>query len=106
MGRDEMSNLYREPSKDLPYQVSVHLADGFQRRRSKCEQLTENRTRTPRDGKSSLCLWQGELKIHKLSRKIYGITIHILANVLILIVLVTSFDGHVMKIVNVLRIQS
>jgi hypothetical protein len=28
-----MSNLYREPSIDAPYQVSVHLALGFQRRR-------------------------------------------------------------------------
>jgi hypothetical protein len=31
--RDEMSNLYREPSIDAPYQVSVHLAKQFQRRR-------------------------------------------------------------------------
>ena len=29
--RDEMSNLYREPSIDASYQVSVHLAEGFQR---------------------------------------------------------------------------
>ena len=31
--RDEMSNLYREPSIDASYQVSVHLAKQFQRRR-------------------------------------------------------------------------
>ena len=31
--RDEMSNLYRGPSKDAPYQVSIHLAKRFQRRR-------------------------------------------------------------------------
>jgi hypothetical protein len=31
--RDEMSNLYREPSIDASYQVSVHLAKRFQRRR-------------------------------------------------------------------------
>jgi hypothetical protein len=31
--RDEMSNLYREPSIDASYQVSVHLARWFQRRR-------------------------------------------------------------------------
>jgi hypothetical protein len=31
MAWDEMSNLYREPSIDVPYQVSVHLAEGFQR---------------------------------------------------------------------------
>jgi hypothetical protein len=31
--RDEMSNLYRGPSIDVSYQVSVHLAKRFQRRR-------------------------------------------------------------------------
>jgi hypothetical protein len=30
--RDEMSNLYREPSKDASYQVLIHLARWFQRR--------------------------------------------------------------------------
>ena len=43
-------------------QVSLHLAEGFQRRRLKCEKLTDDRRRTPSDGKSSHCLWQGELK--------------------------------------------
>jgi hypothetical protein len=33
MDRDEMSNLYRRPSIDASYQVSVHLALWFQRRR-------------------------------------------------------------------------
>ena len=60
---DEMSNLYRGPSIDASYQVSVHLAERFQRRRLKCEKLTDDRRRTPSDGKSSHCLWQGELKI-------------------------------------------
>ena len=63
MDRDEMSNLYRGPSIDASYQVSVHLAEGFQRRRLKCEKLTDDRRRTPSDGKSSHCLWQGELKM-------------------------------------------
>ena len=40
MDRDEMSNLYSGPS----------------RRRLKCEKLTDDRRRTPCDGKSSLCL--------------------------------------------------
>ena len=31
--QDEMSNLYRGPSKDASYQVMVHLAKRFQRRR-------------------------------------------------------------------------
>jgi hypothetical protein len=31
--RDEISNLYRGPSIDASYQVSVHLTKRFQRRR-------------------------------------------------------------------------
>jgi hypothetical protein len=62
MDRDEMGNLYRGPSIDASYQVSVHLAEGFQRRILKCEKLTDDRRRTPNDNKSSHCLWQGELK--------------------------------------------
>ena len=58
-----MSNLYREPSIDASYQVSVHLDEGFQRRRLKCEKYTIDRRWTPSDGKSSHCLWQGELKM-------------------------------------------
>ena len=61
MDRDKISNRYKGPSIDASYQVSVHLAEGFQRRRLKCEKLTDRR-RTPSDGKSSHCLWQGELK--------------------------------------------
>ena len=53
MDRDEMSNLYRGPSKDAFYQVSVHLIEGFQRRRLKYEKLTDNRRRMPSDDKSS-----------------------------------------------------
>jgi hypothetical protein len=33
MDQNEMSNLYRGPSIDASYQVSVHLAKRFQRRR-------------------------------------------------------------------------
>jgi hypothetical protein len=44
--RDKMSNLYRGPSLDASYQVSVHMAEGFQRRRLKCEKLTDDRRRT------------------------------------------------------------
>ena len=40
-GRNEQS--YREPSIDAPYLVSVHLGEGFQRRRLKCEKLTDDR---------------------------------------------------------------
>jgi hypothetical protein len=32
MDRDEISNIYRGPSIDASYQVSVHLSEGFQRR--------------------------------------------------------------------------
>ena len=81
--RDGMSNLYRWLPIDASYQGSVHLAKRFQRRRiqnisksetrvacgwgrrSKCEKLMDDRwTTTPSDGKSSHCLWQGELKMN------------------------------------------
>jgi hypothetical protein len=42
--RDEMNNLQRRPSIDASYHVSVHLAEGFQRRRLTCEKLTDGRT--------------------------------------------------------------
>ena len=42
MDREEMSNLYRGPPIDASYQVSVDLAKGFQRRRLKCEKLTDD----------------------------------------------------------------
>jgi hypothetical protein len=41
MDRDEMSIHFRGPSIDAFYQVSIHLAVGFQRRRLKCEKLTD-----------------------------------------------------------------
>ena len=42
MDWDNMSNLYKGPSIDVSYQVSVHLAEGFQRRRLKYEKLTDD----------------------------------------------------------------
>jgi hypothetical protein len=42
-----MSNLYREPSIDASYQVSVHLAKRFQRRRFFRNQPIRNKN----------CLW-------------------------------------------------
>jgi hypothetical protein len=42
MDRDKMSNLYNGSSIDASYHVSVHLAEGFQRRRLKCEKLTDD----------------------------------------------------------------
>ena len=42
MDLDKMCNLYKEPSIDASYQVSVHLAEGFQRRRLKCDKLTDD----------------------------------------------------------------
>jgi hypothetical protein len=42
MDRDKMSNLYKEPSIDASYQVSVHLAEGIQRKRLKCEKLMDD----------------------------------------------------------------
>jgi hypothetical protein len=46
MDWDEMSKLYRGPSIEASYHVSVHLAEGFQRRGLKCEKLTDDRPRT------------------------------------------------------------
>ena len=43
MDRDEINNLYRGSSIDDSYQVSVQLAEGFQRRILKCEKLTDDR---------------------------------------------------------------
>ena len=51
MDRDKMSTLYRGPSIDASYQVSVHMAEGFQRRRLKCEKLTDDRQQTMDDGR-------------------------------------------------------
>jgi hypothetical protein len=42
MDRDKISNIYKGPSIDAFYQVSDHLAEGFQRRRLKCEKLTDD----------------------------------------------------------------
>jgi hypothetical protein len=42
MDQDKMSKLYRGPSIDASYQVSVYLAKGFQRRRLKCEKLMDD----------------------------------------------------------------
>jgi hypothetical protein len=42
MDRDKMSTIYKGPSIDASYQVSLHLAEGFQRRRLKCEKLTDD----------------------------------------------------------------
>jgi hypothetical protein len=45
--RDDMRNIYRGPSIDASYQVSVHLAKWFQRRRFFRNQLIRNKN----------CLW-------------------------------------------------
>jgi hypothetical protein len=39
---DEMSILYTGPSIDASYQVLIHLAKRFQRRRFKCQKLTDD----------------------------------------------------------------
>ena len=43
MDRDKMSNLQRGLPQMLPTKFSLHLAEGFQRRRLKCEKLTDDR---------------------------------------------------------------
>ena len=42
MDWDKISNLYRGPSIDASYQVSAHMVEGFQRRKLKCEKLTDD----------------------------------------------------------------
>jgi hypothetical protein len=44
MDGEEMSNIYRGPSKDASYQVSVYLARQFQRRRFL--EIDQSETRT------------------------------------------------------------
>jgi hypothetical protein len=69
MDRDEMSNLYRGPSIDASYQVSVHLTKRFQRRRLKCEKLTDDRRRIPirviTKLPNSEQSYKGKVKTHK-----------------------------------------
>ena len=43
MDREKMSKGYKGPSIDATHQVSVQLAEGFQRRRLKCEKLKDDR---------------------------------------------------------------
>jgi DNA-binding MurR/RpiR family transcriptional regulator len=55
------SNLYRGPSIDASYQVLVHLAEGFQRRRLKCEKLTDDghqvMAKAHMEARTSVSLW-------------------------------------------------
>jgi hypothetical protein len=53
--RDKMSNPYREPSIDAFYQVSVHLAKWFQRRRF----LEIDQLETRIACGSHICYWIG-----------------------------------------------
>ena len=46
---------------DASYQVPVHLAEGFQRRRLKCEKLTDDGRQTMDDGRQVMAK-AGELK--------------------------------------------
>jgi hypothetical protein len=51
MDQEKMSILYKRPSIDASYQVSVHLAEGFQRSRLKREKLTDDGRQTTDDGR-------------------------------------------------------
>jgi hypothetical protein len=42
MDLDKMRIRYRGPSIDASYQVSIHMVERFQRRRLKCEKLTDD----------------------------------------------------------------
>ena len=72
MDRDKMSKVYRGPSIDASYQVSVHLAKGFQRRRLKCEKLTDDRRQVMAKAHIALARW-GENKWANIIFKNYHI---------------------------------
>jgi hypothetical protein len=55
MDRDEMSKVYRGPSIDASYQVSVHLAKRLQRRRFL--EINQSETRIACGG--HVCQWIG-----------------------------------------------
>ena len=56
-GGDEMGSLCRGPSIDASYQVSVHLAKWFQRKRLKCEKLTDNRRKVMTKAHIAFARW-------------------------------------------------
>ena len=62
MDRDKMSNLYRGPSIDAPYQVSIHLTKRLQRRRFFRNQPIRNKN----------CLWR-QCLLMELKRNEYSL---------------------------------
>ena len=68
--RNDMSILYSRSSIDASYQVLVHLSKQFQRRRFKCEKITDDGRRTPCDGKSSHGLFRKNPSVIKRTIKI------------------------------------
>jgi hypothetical protein len=57
-----MNKVCRGRFIDASYQISVHLAEGFQRRRLKCEKLTDDGCQVMAKAHIAFGLWQGELK--------------------------------------------
>ena len=55
-----MNHLHRGPSIYASYQISDQLAMRFQRRRLKCEKLSDDGRQLM--AKAHLAFWQGELK--------------------------------------------
>jgi hypothetical protein len=67
MDRDEMSNLYRGPSKDAPYQVSIQLAKWFQRRFFRNQPIIKDCSFRPDPlpnmaATGNYCFWLADLK--------------------------------------------
>ena len=54
-GSERNEQIYRGSSIDASYQVSVHLAKGFQKRRLKCEKLTDDKRGLKMCTKRILC---------------------------------------------------
>jgi hypothetical protein len=88
--QDEMSNLYRGPSIDASYQVLIHLAKRFQRRRFK--KIGQSETRIACGGHvclyiKKMCFWfcflahlaKGNVSFcHHLASVVCPLTFHIL----------------------------
>jgi hypothetical protein len=64
MDRDEVSKRYRGFSIDASYKVSVYSVS---EKKIKMGKVNDDRRRTPSYGKSSHCLWQGEIKRRNVS---------------------------------------
>ena len=91
---NEMSNLNREPSIDVSYQVSVHLAKRFQRRKLKYEKLMDNWCQVMAKVHIDC---QGELKRNKFNCFILNMSIYNMATTLTIMMIYIYMPWKDMK---------